>query len=209
MPVWKQQPSSTINMICGQANCYSNCHIDYKSNIPFDLKGGFSGLCDKCNHSLWDHQRGRAKWEQVMTTQVLIDQNMKKWEAAKEGTKKIAILVAVREKVLHDLDQSIKSATTDLAQSVERYARVSLSGSFSVGVGSTVRLLEHQYFGLKERGVNQDRIQRVEERLSLMKRKLELLNTSKEHVRKERVGVGHQMKRVGVGHQMKRFFGLS
>ena len=65
-----------------------------------------------------------------MSTQVLIDQNIKKWEVAKEGTAKMAILAAVREKVLHDLDQSIKSATNDLALLVERYARLSLSGSF-------------------------------------------------------------------------------
>jgi len=192
MTVWKQQHSSTVNMICGQANCYSNCHTDYKSNIPHDLNGFFGGLCDKCNHSLWNHHRCRAKWEQVTNTQASVDQSMKEWEAAKDGTEKTAILVAVREKVLHDLDQIINRATSDLAQQVERYAHLSLSGSFSAQVGSAVRLLEQNYIGLEKKGVSQDHLKRVKGSLDNMKRKLELLNNAKESARKERVEIGQR-----------------
>ena len=186
-------------MICTQANCYSNCHIGYKANIPLDLKGRSRGLCDKCNHSLWDHHRGRAKWEQVMTTQVLIGQDMKKWEAAKEGTKKMARLVSIREKVLRDLHQSIESSTKDLAQWVERHARLSLSGNFLAQVGSTVRLLQQTYIALETKGVSTDHLQKVKESYDHMRRKLELLNISKQHAQKER---------AGIAYQMKRYFGL-
>ena len=114
-----------------------------------------------------------------MNKQALVDQDMKKWEAAKDRTEKTTILVAVREKVLHDLDRVIYGATNDLEQQVERYARLSLSGSFSAQVGSAVRLLERNYIVLEKKGVNQDHLQRVQESLSTMKKKLELLNDSK------------------------------
>jgi hypothetical protein len=192
MAVWKQQHSSTTNMICGQVNCYSNCDIDYKSNIPYDLNGFFEGSCDKCKHSLWNHHRCRAKWEQVTGTQTSVDQKMKEWEAAKDGTERTAILIAVRESVVHDLDQIINGATNDLTQQVERYARLSLSGSFSEQVGSAVRLLEQNYIGLEKKGVGHDHLQRVKESLRNMKRKLEILNKANENARKERVEIGHR-----------------
>ena len=191
MAVWKQQRSTTINMICGQVNCYSNCHIDYESNTPHDLNGFFEDLCNKCNHSLWDHHRCPSKWEQVRNTQAPIDQEMKEWKTAKDGTEKTAILVAVSEKVLRDLDQIISGATNALEKGVERYPLLPLSGSFSAQVGSAVKLLEQKYIVLEEKGVNKDHLQRVEESLSCMKRKLELVNASKEHTRKESIEIGY------------------
>ena len=179
MAVWRHQRSSTMNMICGQANCYSNCYIDYNSNIPGDLNGCFEVLCDKCNHSLGSHHRCHAKWEKVVNTQTSVDRDMKEWEVTKDGMEKRAILVAVREKVLHELDQFINGATNDLEKQVERYAHISLSGSFSAQVGSAVKLLEENYIALEERGVNQDQLQRVKKSLGHMKRKLQLLNTSR------------------------------
>ena len=186
----KQRRSSTFNMICGQADCYSNCHIDYKSNIPRDLNGFFEGSCDKCNHSLWNHHRCRAEWEKVINTQTSVDQSMKEWEAAKDGTEKTTILVAVRDKVLHDLDQIINGATNDLAQQVGRYACLSLSGSFSAQVGCVVRRLEQNYIGLEKKGVGRDHLQRVKRSLDNMTRKLHILNIANENARRERVETG-------------------
>ena len=192
MPVWKQRRSTTINMICGQANCYSNCHLDYTSNIPHDLNGFFKGLglCDKCDHSLWNHHRSHAIWEQGTNTPV--DQNTEEWDLAKDRTEKKAVLVAVREKVVHGFDQIISGATSDLGRQVERYAHLSLSGSFSAQVGSAVRLLEQNYTGLLEKGVGQDHLQRVEESLVNMRRKLKILQMARDKAREERVEVGQR-----------------
>ena len=183
MVVWKQTRSSTNNMLCGQMNCYSNCHINYKSNIPLDLRGFFGGSCRKCNHSLWYHHRCYAIWEQANDTQVLVDQNMKKqWEAAKDGKDKTAAIVAASEKAVYDIDQVINRAINNLAQLVERYARLSLSGSFAAQVSSAVRLLEQNYLALEGKGVGPDQLQRVNESLDHMRRKLELLNNARGNV---------------------------
>ena len=111
-----------------------------------------------------------------MNRQSSVDQNMKKWEKAKDETEKRAILVAVRKKVLHDLNQITNGATNDLANQVERYTVLSLLGSPSAQVGSAVSFLEHTYSGLEEKGVSHDHLGRVKESLGNMKRKLELLN---------------------------------
>ena len=183
MLVWKQKRTPTNNMLCGQMNCYSNCHVDYKTTIPLELRGFFGGACRKCNHSLWNHHRCYAKWVQVNDTQVLVDSNMKKqWEAAKDGKERTVAIVAASEKVLYDLDQVINRAINNLAQLVERYARLSLSGSFAAQVNSAVKLLEQNYLALEGRGVGPDQLQRVRESLDHMKRKLELLNNARADV---------------------------
>ena len=130
-----------------------------------------------------------------MNTQTSIDQSMKKWKAAKDGTEKTTILVAVREKVLHDLDQIIKGATNDLAQQVERYEYLSLSGSFSAQVSCAVGLLELRYIGMEKRGAGEHHLQRVKETLDNMKRKLDILNIlniASKNARRERVEIGHR-----------------
>jgi len=132
-------------------------------------------------------------WEQLIDTQVSVDQNMKKkWEAARDGKEKGAALIGASEKVLHDLNQIISRATNDLEQLVERYADLSLSGSFSAQVGSAVRLLEQNYASLEKGGVGREQLQRVKRSLDHMKRKLELLHITKENVQKESSGVGSQ-----------------
>ena len=167
-------------MICGHINCYSNCEIDYKSNIPLGVQGRFGGLCEKCNHSLWNHYLCQYKWEQVTDTQSSVKQNMKKWEAAKDGAKKTALLDTIRDQVLSDLDRIINTATDDLAQLVGQYTRLSLSGSFSAQVGSAVRLLEQRYLGLAEKeDVSQDQLQKVKDSLNHTMRKLALLEYAK------------------------------
>ena len=114
---------------------------------------------------------------------------MKKWEKAKDEMEKTAILVAVRKEVLHDLDHILNCATNELAQQVERYTALSLLGSLSAQVGSAVRFLEQTYNGLKEKGVGEYHLEKVNESLGAMKRKLELLNFLNMPGRKEKGGV--------------------
>ena len=106
---------------------------------------------------------------------------MKKYyEAAKDGKEKTAALVGVSKKVQRDLTQIISRATNDLEQLVERYADLSLSGSFSAQVGSAVKLLEQNYAGLEKKEVDREQLHKVRRSLDHMKRKLELLNKARE-----------------------------
>lgn len=191
--VWKQRRTPTNNMICGQPNCYSNCYMDYKTNIPLSLRGLFGRPCQLCNHSLWNHHRCHAMWDSLTDTHVAVDQNMKKrWEAARNGKEKAEALVVAGRKVLRDLNGIIGEATNDLERLVERYADLALSGNFSAQVDSAVRLLEQNYTVLEKKGVSEDQLQKVKRSLDHMKRKLALLTSSKEDIQKESVGIGSQ-----------------
>jgi len=105
------------------------------------------------------------------------------------------------KRVLHKLDQVINGGIGDLAQLVERYSRLALSGGFSARVDKAVKLLEQHYMVLKKHRVDQDQLQRVEVSLDLMRKKLELLNNAKENVRKE-------IKSVGMRSEAKEWFRL-
>jgi CCR4-NOT transcriptional regulation complex NOT5 subunit len=110
----------------------------------------------------------------------LIDQSVKKkWGATKDGKGKTAVLIAPWEKELQDLNQIINSATNELAEQVERYDQLSLSGSLSAQVGSAIRLLEQHYRALENKGMDPNQLQKVKESLDLLKRKLDLLNSAK------------------------------
>ena len=196
--VRKLQVSPTNNLVCGYANCYSNCDIDHKPNIALDLNGRVQGSCDKCEHDLWDHHRCLAIWGHVNDTQVLIDGTVKEdWVSAKDRTEKVAVLVKLRDKVLGDLNQVIDDAIGELAHLVERYARLALSGGFSGQVGKAVRLLEYNYTVLEAKGVGQDQLQKVADSLGRMKRRERLLNTAKENASKESTGISSSMEDVG------------
>ena len=175
---WKQTCTSTNNMICGQINCYSNCYINYRTDMPLDLRGFFGALCQKCNHSLWNHYLCYSKWEEVIDTRVSVDLKLKEWEAAKDGKAKTAVIIAAREKVSNDLDQVINRPANHLSQLVERYERLALLGSFAAQVKSTIRLLEHDYLARGENNVGHEQLQKVKDSLGHTKRKLVLLNSA-------------------------------
>jgi hypothetical protein len=63
------------------------------------------------------------------------------------------VLTVAHQKIESDLDLVINRATDDLGQLVERYARLSLSGSFSAQVDSAIRLLEQNYMALERKGI--------------------------------------------------------
>jgi hypothetical protein len=117
---------------------------------------------------------------------VLTDEHVKeKRGAAKDG-------ITSREKELRDLNQLINGATNSLAGQVERYNRLSLSGSLSAQIGSAVRLLKQHHTALENKGMGPDQL------LVLLNRKLVLLNSAKGQARN---------KRVGIASQIKTFFG--
>ena len=91
-----------------------------------------------------------------------------------------ATLLAVNEMVLHRLIL----VTRNLVQLVAQYADLSLAGSRSAQVRSAIRFLEQKYTTMKEGGNGQDELQKVEESLGYMKRKLEVFEKVEEDTQK-------------------------
>ena len=189
---WRQQPSSTKNLVCGQIGCYSNCELNHKTNIPFVLSRFFGSSCSTCRHSLRDHRCHSVQWKKVTDVQVLVDRVMKeKWTLARGAEKKREVFIAACRKALNDLDQVMNRATDDLARQVGRHESLALGGSFSAQVGSAVRLLELRYEALQEKkDVDQDQVKKVKASLDRMKTRLAILTTAKENTQKATIRIG-------------------
>jgi hypothetical protein len=160
-------------------------HLALKSHARWTQDMDAFSNCNKTvNIPIWKQQPTIAH---KIDNQVLVDEYMKnKWDEAKDGKEKAVVLITINEMVLHDLNQVISGATSDLVQLAERYARLSLAGSRSAQVRSAVNFLEEQcyYISLKGDRTAQERAEKVKESLDHMKWKLELLNEVEKH-RKE------------------------
>ena len=125
----------------------------------------------------------RSTSTRKIDNQVLIDEDMKKkWDEAKDGKERTVALIVVNEMALHILKQVDNCATGDLVQLMEQYADLSLVGSCTVRAKSTIKFLEAKE---KEPDVrSQNRPDTLQENLSHMRRKLELLNKIEEDLQK-------------------------
>ena len=120
-----------------------------------------------------------------INNQVLVDEDMKKkWDEAKDGKERTAALIVINEMVLHVLKQVGNCATGDLVQLVEQYADLSLVGSCSVRMRSTVRFLEAMEKEFNDNDKDKGELETIKESLGHMKRKLQLLNKIEEDIRK-------------------------
>ena len=102
-----------------------------------------------------------------------VDEDMKKkWDKAKDEEQTITTITAVNEMVLHELNQAIDYAMSDLAQLVERFDCLSLAGSYSAQMRTAVRFLE----GMEKRTIGREKRENIKESLGHVKRRLKLLN---------------------------------
>jgi DNA repair ATPase RecN len=108
-----------------------------------------------------------------INSRVLVYEDVKKkWDKAQDGKETTMTLIAINEMVLHELNQAIDCAMGDLVQLVERYDRLSLVVGCSAQVRSVIKALED----MKVRTIGKEKLEKAEESLGHMKRKLELLN---------------------------------
>ena len=118
--------------------------------------------------------------------QASVDQGMRnRWEVAKDAKEKREVFIAACGKALNDLDQVINRATDDLRRRAERHESLSLGGSFAAQVSSAVGLLELRYAALREKkDVGPGQLKTVQTSLDCMKRRLPILQTAEEDMRK-------------------------
>jgi hypothetical protein len=181
-PIWKQQPTSTLNYLCTSPNCYSTCFTkqSFVDNLVGYIPLIWAKSCPGCNHRYWFHSHLKRRWVLEADTQISIDCNMKKkWEVAKDQKEQLEVLIETSKRALSDLRCTLDHATDELARLTEEYANLSLSGSFSANVEKAIQLLEQSYRGMEERAVGPAQLERVRGNLERMHRKLELLRKTK------------------------------
>ena len=120
-------------------------------------------------------------WAQENDTQASVDEG---WEAAK-AQKETELLIEKYGSALKDLDDAMDSTLDYLAQLTEGFAALSRLGRFSAPMEKAIWLLEHRYTDMERKGVRKEQLDRMHDRLELMKRKLELVRNAEEKALKE------------------------
>jgi len=176
-PVWKQQRAPNPNYLCNAPGCRSNCHF---VRLFTPISRLLRLRCATCDHSHRSHSRTRYVWAQENDTQASVDEGLKKWEEVKAEKEDAELLIATYESALRDLNDAMGRTMGALARLAEDYAALSLSGPFSVHVEKAIRLLEHRYMDMEQKGVGKEQLEEMQDSLNLMKRKLELVMKAEE-----------------------------
>ena len=179
MLVWKQQATPNSNYLCNAPECHSNCH-SFRLFTP--VSRFLRSRCATCNHSHHSHSRTRHVWAQENDTQASMDEG---WEAAKAEKEETELLLATYESALKDLNDAMDRTLDDLARLAEGFASLSLSGPFSAHVEKAIRLLEHRYEDMEQKGFSKEQLDKMQDSLGLTKRKLELVTQAEEKALKE------------------------
>ena len=124
-------------------------------------------------------------WAKESVAQASADEDVKNWEAAKAEREDTELLIATYERELGDLNDAMDRTVDHLARLVEDYAPLSISGPFSAHMEKATLLLEQRYKDMEQRGVSKERLEKIQDSLELMKRKLELVTKAEEQALKE------------------------
>ena len=181
-PVWKQQRVPKSTYICNALGCHSNCH-SFRLFTP--ILRLLRLRCARCKHSHHSHSRTRHVWEKETDTQASVNEGLKKWEAAKAEKEDTELLIATYESELGDLNGAMDRTVDDLVRLVEDYATLSLSGPFSAHMEKAILLLEQRYKDKEQKGMSKEQLEKIQDSLDQMKRKLELVTKAEEQALKE------------------------
>ena len=124
-------------------------------------------------------------WAKECVEQASVDEGIQKWEAAKAEKEGTELLIATYERELGDLNDAMDGTVGHLARLVEDYAPLSISGPFSAHMEKTILLLEQRYKDMEQKGVSKERLEKIQDSLELMIRKLELVTKAEEQALKE------------------------
>jgi len=186
-----QQSTPYHNTLCSVPDCYSNCHERCGLNFtlsPDQLAGcwamdssGNTCRITSCGHSRDHHRHYNSLWAWKDDEQVTVDEAAKqKFEAAKTQKELKQVLVDEMQASVDRLTMGIDEQTTELGGLADDYSKLSLSGSFAGQVAKAVTLLEQNIESMRNSGVDQATIEKVETSLKNMQAKFDLLNKANE-----------------------------
>ena len=140
---------------------------------------GYAYECRVCKHALSDHRHYNSRWAQEEQEQTTVDSEAKmQFDAAKSDKAAADILL---QRIVSDqkkLQKQISDTTAELCELADRYAELSLSGSFLGQVEKAVKMLEQNLEAMQTRGASKETIAGVEQTLTKMKGRCEVLRTA-------------------------------
>lgn len=193
-------PTEMKYTICMEHGCQNNCwHAP--GRFPFQLimppgntsyekvvnglKGRFVG-CGACRHPYGDHQTGDQRWQEVCGTETRTDvETKRKFDNASTNAERKGLMRETIERRLAGVQEDIAAATDGVSALVERYASLSLSGSFTSHIYTAIKLLNVNLESLRHDSAPRATIEQMEQTIAALEEKLAVL----EEVRAKARGV--------------------
>lgn len=217
--MWVYQDQPFHSTICGEPQCYSNCHknctVPYTVD-PKNLSGCASFLdsdgkhldhCIDCKHHMDKHRHYNSIWvHQVEKKKIINSGTQKLHEDATEKLGKKQVEVGDVRKEADKIGEDMVTATEKIGQLAAEYSELALSGSFTGQVKKSVNLLETHLQGLRNKSdVDPGTIKQIEASLDQLQGKLRVLELAAEAA-KSKVSTPNIVERLNQG--AKNLLGL-
>ena len=140
------------NTLCGEPNCYSNCHTPCSLSKSFDKERfkscgaiGSNNHCNKCGHHYRSHYHNEVMFEKVTEIKEFVDKRMKEQFEKAESNEEIA--QSLRKKFDSQRESSEnerKKLSIELLSVIDEFQKLGLSRNY-------VKILEDQLFVIQQR----------------------------------------------------------
>ena len=190
--VLKDQPDHST--LCGEPQCYSNCHSFCTLAFSVDPKGlrecaafwldgeGVRDYCQrtKCGHHMDKHRHYNSTWFPLKEKEIYTDEAAKKrHEEATELLKNNEVSIADVRKIIENTGKEMEEATQEIGRLAAKYSELALSGSFSGQVKKSVKLLDTHLDCIRNKS-DPESIKQIEASLEQLKNKLRVLEVAAE-----------------------------
>ncbi|KAJ3714039.1 hypothetical protein C8R42DRAFT_726546 [Lentinula raphanica] len=201
-PFYEHESTAPVhNTLCISGQCFSNCHTNCTVGFTMDretlarLCASFDEtpgvalldrICKDCGHPAKDHQHYQARWAKKIKTDTIIDPEIKaRYDAAKTESGKITILMEQAQKEIDALEKDIVDCEKELGDLCERFAKLSLSGSFIGYIASAIALLKMRQETLKKEGTDVEAMERMAQRIERLEKKRKVLEEAEKPKKKK------------------------
>ena len=190
---WIYKDQSHHSTLCGEPQCYSNCHVPCTLSFSVDPKGlrGCAAFWDGkndfdycrrsgCGHHMDKHRHYNSIWFHQEEKETYTDEAAKKrHEEATELLKNNEVSITDVRKIIENTGKEMAEATEEIGRLAAKYSELSLSGSFSGQVKKSVKLLETHLEGIRNKS-DPESIKQIEASLEQLKNKLRVLEVAAE-----------------------------
>ncbi|KAJ4000142.1 hypothetical protein F5050DRAFT_1804369 [Lentinula boryana] len=188
------ETGSIHNVLCVAGNCHSNCveHCSFpftldqetlaKSCSCFEEKPGVElrkRRCTVCDHLVEDHFLYRTRWVTDIREECSVDEDSKKsFETARTETERTTLIMEVTRKEIEILERDIDAFGAEIADSYEKYNKLSLSGSFIRHISSAIRMLEYTEVTMKSQGADAEALDKIAKSIKRLEQKVQVFEVA-------------------------------
>jgi hypothetical protein len=187
--MWEQTSTYGINVLCTQDGCFQNCQVGCSGAFSFDPEEirarssafgwGSDTYCRVCYHYYMDHQHFRAKWVQKSNNKHVTDHNARsRFYAAQSQVSTNSSQQYSARQNLQQSEQELKRLEGELRDLCTQFRGLSLAGSFTDHLASTVRLLDVRLSTMQSGGADAAASKRMEVRVEMAKKQLAIVKAA-------------------------------